>query len=90
MGLSERKEQSNQTVVDSYIDTCEPVSSADIQANHLPSLSTATIRNELASLEEMGLPRSAAHVGGKSAYGGQLTGYTSKNSCRREDNVHAT
>lgn len=54
MGLSERKEKIIKAVVDSYIDTCEPVSSADIQANHLPSLSTATIRNELASLEEMG------------------------------------
>ncbi len=54
MGLSERKEKIIKAVVDSYIDTCQPVSSADIQSNHLPSLSTATIRNELASLEEMG------------------------------------
>lgn len=54
MALSERKEKIIQAVVDSYIDSCEPVSSADIQANYLPALSTATIRNELAALEEMG------------------------------------
>ena len=54
MGLSERKEKIIKAVVDSYIESCEPVSSADIKENHLPALSTATIRNELASLEEMG------------------------------------
>ena len=54
MGLSERKEKIIKAVVDSYIDSCEPVSSADIKEHHLPSLSTATIRNELATLEEMG------------------------------------
>ncbi len=54
MALSERKEKIIKAVVDSYIDSCEPVSSADIKERHLPSLSTATIRNELATLEEMG------------------------------------
>lgn len=54
MGLSGRKEKILQAVVDSYINSCEPVSSAEIQKNHLPSLSTATIRNELAALENMG------------------------------------
>ena len=54
MGLSERKEKIIKAVVDSYIDSCEPVSSADIKEHHLPALSTATIRNELAMLEEMG------------------------------------
>lgn len=54
MGLSERKEKIIQAVVDSYIDSCEPVSSADIRDNYLPALSSATIRNELAALEEMG------------------------------------
>lgn len=54
MGLSSRKEKILQAVVDSYINSCEPVSSAEIQKKHLPSLSTATIRNELSSLEQMG------------------------------------
>lgn len=54
MGLSNRKEKILQAVVDSYINSCEPISSAEIHKNHLPSLSSATIRNELAALEEMG------------------------------------
>ena len=54
MGLTERKEKIIGAVIDSYMDSCQPVSSADIQANYLPALSTATIRNELAALEEMG------------------------------------
>lgn len=54
MGLSGRKELILQAVVDSYIESCEPVSSAEICANHLPSVSSATVRNELAALEEMG------------------------------------
>ena len=54
MKLTERKEKIIQAVIDSYTESCEPVSSADIKANYIPSLSTATIRNELAALEDMG------------------------------------
>ncbi len=54
MSLSERKEKILRAVIDSYVDSCQPVSSADIQANYLSALSTATIRNELAALEDMG------------------------------------
>lgn len=54
MGLSGRKEKILQAVVDSYINSCEPISSSEIHSNHLPALSSATIRNEMAALEEMG------------------------------------
>lgn len=54
MGISGRKEKILQAVVDSYINSCEPISSSEIKEHHLPALSTATIRNELAALEEMG------------------------------------
>lgn len=54
MGISGRKEKIIQAVVDSYIVSCEPISSAEIRENYLPDLSSATIRNELAALEEMG------------------------------------
>lgn len=54
MGISGRKEKIIQAVVDSYIVGCEPISSAEIKENYLPELSSATIRNELAALEEMG------------------------------------
>lgn len=54
MSLSERKEKIIEAVVDNYINKYEPVSSTQIQERYLPSLSSATIRNELATLEEMG------------------------------------
>ena len=54
MGLSNRKEKIIQAVVDSYIESCQPISSAEIKDRYLPGLSSATIRNELAALEEMG------------------------------------
>lgn len=54
MALSGRKERILKAVVDSYIDSCEPISSSVIRERYLPELSSATIRNELASLEDMG------------------------------------
>ncbi len=54
MGLTGRKEKIIQAIVDGYIENCQPVSSAEIKEKHLPALSTATIRNEMAALEEMG------------------------------------
>lgn len=54
MGLTGRKEKILQAIVDGYIETCQPVSSAEIKEKHLPALSSATIRNEMATLEEMG------------------------------------
>ncbi len=54
MGLTNRKEKILQAIVDGYIDNCQPVSSSEIKERHLPMLSSATIRNEMAALEEMG------------------------------------
>ncbi|MBD5131687.1 MAG: heat-inducible transcription repressor HrcA [Clostridiales bacterium] len=54
MGLTGRKEKILQAVVDGYIENCQPVSSTEIKERHLPALSSATIRNEMAALEEMG------------------------------------
>ena len=39
MGISARKEKILQAVVDSYIVSCEPISSATIQSEYLPDLS---------------------------------------------------
>ena len=52
--LSERKKKILCAVVDSYIDKAEPVSSKDIQEEYLTECSSATIRNELSTLESMG------------------------------------
>lgn len=54
MGLTGRKEKILQAIVSGYIENCQPVSSAEIKDKHLPALSSATIRNEMAALEEMG------------------------------------
>ncbi|MCH5157610.1 MAG: heat-inducible transcription repressor HrcA [Clostridiales bacterium] len=54
MGLTSRKEKILQAIVDGYIENPQPVSSAEIKEKHLPALSSATIRNEMAALEEMG------------------------------------
>ena len=52
--LSERKKKILCAVVDSYIETATPVSSKDIQEEYLTDCSSATIRNELSTLESMG------------------------------------
>jgi len=54
MKLSSRKEQIIQAMVESFMSKPQPVSSSEIQKKHLPALSSATIRNELAALEGMG------------------------------------
>ncbi len=52
--LSERKEQILRSVVVNYIKTAEPVGSRTVARSHPGGLSSATIRNEMADLEEMG------------------------------------
>ncbi|MEG1608396.1 MAG: heat-inducible transcriptional repressor HrcA [Clostridia bacterium] len=52
--LSERKRKVLQALVDSYITSVEPISSNEIQARYMPEVSTATIRSELSTLEELG------------------------------------
>lgn len=54
MDLSERKKKILQAVIDEYIGTAEPVGSRIISKNADLKLSSATIRNEMADLEEMG------------------------------------
>ncbi|HRR90341.1 MAG TPA: HrcA family transcriptional regulator, partial [Eubacteriales bacterium] len=53
-GLSQRKMRILQALVDSYVETAEPVSSAVIHDNFISDVSPATIRSELAKLEELG------------------------------------
>ena len=49
-----RKKKILQAIVDEYINTAEPVGSRYIARKHELGLSSATIRNEMADLEEMG------------------------------------
>ena len=55
MDLSERKRRILKALAEEYIKTNEPVSSKDIADRYLNNLSSATIRNELASMEEQGI-----------------------------------
>ena len=53
-GLSERKKSILKAIVEAHIDGGEPVGSKYILQNTLMSCSSATIRNEMAELEQMG------------------------------------
>lgn len=55
MKLSDRKKKILQYVVDDYISTAQPVSSKNITEKYMKDISSATVRSELAGLEEMGL-----------------------------------
>ncbi len=52
--LNPRKEQILRAVVVNYIKTAEPVGSRTVARSHPGGLSSATIRNEMADLEELG------------------------------------
>ena len=52
--LSERKKEVLKAVISDYIFTAGPVSSNAITDRYLRDLSSATIRNVMADLEEMG------------------------------------
>ena len=54
MKLSDRKRKILQLVVDDYISTAQPVSSKSITEKYMPDVSSATVRSELAGLEELG------------------------------------
>ncbi len=54
MDLNERKRKILQAIIDEYIGTAEPVGSRSISKKNDLGLSSATIRNEMADLEELG------------------------------------
>ena len=53
--LEERKKKVLKAIVEEYINTAEPVSSNSIVNNYDLNYSSATIRNEMADLEKIGL-----------------------------------
>lgn len=55
MDLTERKKRILRAIIESYIETAEPVGSKAVAANIGIEVSSATIRNEMADLESMGL-----------------------------------
>ena len=53
--LSERKKKILQAIVEEYVETAEPVSSGSLLKKNDLNISSATIRNEMAELEQAGL-----------------------------------
>lgn len=54
MQIGDRKKKILKAIIQDYIETAEPVGSRSIAKRYIPDLSSATIRNEMADLEEMG------------------------------------
>ncbi len=54
MSLNDRKIQILQAIINDYIETAEPVGSRTIAKKYNLGISSATIRNEMSDLEEMG------------------------------------
>ncbi len=54
MNIGDRKQLILQAIIEDYISTAEPVGSRTISKKYLTEISPATIRNEMADLEEMG------------------------------------
>ena len=52
--LDERKRKILKEIVDEYIESAEPVSSAVIVEKYEPNISSATVRNDMAELEKAG------------------------------------
>ncbi len=55
MDLSERKKKILRAIIESYVETAEPVGSKTISSAPGLNVSSATIRNEMADLENLGL-----------------------------------
>ncbi|NLB89061.1 MAG: HrcA family transcriptional regulator, partial [Syntrophomonadaceae bacterium] len=54
MTLGDRKKTILESIVKDYVQTAEPVGSRAIVKKHGLKVSAATVRNEMADLEEMG------------------------------------
>lgn len=89
MKLSERKKKILQYVVDDYILTAQPVSSKSITEKHMKDISSATVRSELAGLEELGfltqLHTSSGRVPSIEAYKLYVTELMDKNKLSLTD-----
>lgn len=55
MALSERRAQILQFIIDDYVESAQPVGSKALLSRHHLNLSSATVRNEMAALEEEGM-----------------------------------
>ena len=89
--LSERKQKVLKAVVDEYIKNATPVSSGEIKAKYFDDVSSATIRSELSTLEDMGFlvqpHTSAGRVPAPSAYRFYVDHFLDRRPLRKQDIV---
>ncbi|HOK81305.1 MAG TPA: heat-inducible transcriptional repressor HrcA [Clostridia bacterium] len=87
--LSSRKQKILRAVVDEYIRKAAPVSSGEIKAKYFDDISSATIRAELSTLEDMGYlvqpHTSAGRVPAPKAYKYYVENFLDKRPLRRQD-----
>ena len=87
--LSERKQKILKAVVDEFIASATPISSGEIKAKYFNDISSATIRNELSALEEMGYliqPHiSSGRVPSKKAYALYVDKFIKKQALTRKE-----
>ncbi len=83
MKLDIRKLKILTAIVETYIDTGEPVSSKILAQQLGFSVSSATIRNDMAALFEMGLLEQPHTSAGRAAFGGGAPGDRRTFQCAR-------
>ena len=66
--LTPRQEMLLRLIVKEHVETAGTVASRALVDRYDLTVSTATVRNEMARLEAVGLPAPAAHLGRPSAY----------------------
>ncbi len=87
--LSERKQKILKAVVEEYITSASPISSGEIKSKHFDDISSATIRNELSALEEMGYliqpHTSAGRIPSKMAYSLYVDNFLEKHTLSKAE-----
>ena len=89
MDLTERKLKILQAIISDYVKTAEPVGSRTLSRKYDLGISPATIRNEMADLEEMGYlthpHTSAGRVPSDAAYRLYVNALMEKKELSREE-----
>lgn len=87
--LSSRKQKILKVVVDEYIKKATPVSSGEIKSKYFEDISSATIRSELSTLEDMGYlsqpHTSAGRVPSPMAYKFYVENFVDRRPLRKQD-----
>lgn len=87
--LSERKQKILKAVVDEYIKRAQPIASGEIQQKYFSAISSATIRSELSTLEDMGYliqpHTSAGRVPSPLAYRYYCENFIDRRPLRKQD-----